>query len=79
MLTVSDDGDAAGHGTGAVRPSFGTSTGRGQAHMRERARQLGGDYRFERGPEGARTLLRLPLIGEGPAARPALTRDGAAS
>ena len=68
-LTVSDDGDglrgkAAEIETGAVRPSFGRSTGRGQAHMRERARQLGGEYRFERGPDGARTTLRLPLVGE---------------
>ncbi len=80
VLTVSDDGDAAGNATGAVRPSFGTSTGRGQAHMRERARQVGGEYRFERGPEGARTTLRLPLVGEDlGAAGPSVTLDGAAS
>ncbi|MDH0866620.1 ATP-binding protein [Mitsuaria sp. GD03876] len=60
-LTVEDNGDAAAGASSAVRPAFGASTGHGLANMKERARRMGGDYRFERGPAGARTTLTLPL------------------
>lgn len=61
VLTIEDDGDAATGASSVVRPAFGRSTGQGLANMKERARRMGGDYRFERDADGARTTLTLPL------------------
>ena len=62
VVVVEDDGQSAAGPAPAVRPAFGTSTGQGLINMRERARRMGGEYRFERGPDGARSTLTLPLV-----------------
>ncbi|PIM52400.1 hypothetical protein CS062_14700 [Roseateles chitinivorans] len=62
VLVVEDDGQSATGSPSPVRPAFGTSTGQGLVNMRERARRMGGEYRFERGPDGARSTLTLPLV-----------------
>ena len=62
VVVVEDDGQSAAGPAPAVRPAFGTSTGQGLVNMRERARRVGGEYRFERGPDGARSTLILPLV-----------------
>ena len=62
VLVVEDDGQSAIGSPSPVRPAFGASTGQGLVNMRERARRMGGEYRFERGPDGARSTLTLPLV-----------------
>ncbi|TXD65054.1 hypothetical protein FUT87_27700 [Mitsuaria sp. TWR114] len=58
-LTVRDNGIGLPPDWEARQPRDGRY---GMCGMRERARRMGGEYRFERGPDGARSTLTLPLV-----------------
>jgi len=80
LLSIMDNGKSALPQDLPQRPAFGTSTGRGLTHMRERVAHLGGQYEFELTPTGATTWVAVPLAQPGLRQRaPALNRDAAAS
>lgn len=64
-LRLADNGKGS-DGAPAARAAFPPSGGSGLAGMRRRAAAMGAHYQFDRGPRGAQTELRLPLLG-GPA------------
>ncbi|WAC71783.1 hypothetical protein OU995_19650 [Roseateles sp. SL47] len=64
-LCISDNGHSALSPQLPQRPAFGTSTGMGQAHMRERMESLGGRYEFQLNENGATTWAVLPLVQPG--------------
>lgn len=61
-VVVEDNGQAGPSDVGEGSPLSG---GSGLAGLRRRAARFGGDFHFERTPQGACTRLRLPLVPEG--------------
>lgn len=61
-LRICDDGRSALQQSLPQRPAFGTSTGMGLTHMRERMQALGGTFDFQLTETGAVTQVDLPLV-----------------
>lgn len=62
QLRITDNGPSALSDALPQRPAFGTSTGMGLTHMRERVASLGGQFEFELTETGAVTCVTLPLV-----------------
>lgn len=78
-LRITDNGRSGLAQSLPQRPAFGTSTGMGLTHMRERMQNLGGHFDFRLTENGAVTQVELPLVQAAHTAVARLTPDDAMS